>query len=128
MYAATRPGNEIEQSGGFVAAYKIIDDGALKFLNKQSSNGLDPCHIDVSADGKFVATATYGGGTTSLYPVNNDGSLQPASSVIVNNGSGPDKSRQDKPHAHSIKFSPFGTQVFSADLGTDQLKYLLSRK
>ena len=121
LYVATRPGNAIEPSGGFVIAYKINEDGSLKFLNKQVSNGLEPCHVDVSADGKLVATATYGGGTTSLYPVNEDGSIQPASSVIINQGSGPDKSRQDKPHAHSIKFSPFGNQVFSADLGTDQL-------
>ena len=30
------------------------------------------------------------------------------------------KSRQAAPHAHSIKFSPFGAEVFSADLGTDK--------
>lgn len=121
LYVATRSSDAIEPSGGFVVAYSINDDGSLKFLNKQVSNGVEPCHVDVSADGKFVATATYGGGTTSVYPVNKDGSIQPASSVIVNKGSGPDKSRQDKPHAHSIKFAPFGDQVFSADLGTDQV-------
>ena len=121
LYAATRASNKIEPSGGFMSAYKINNDGSLEFLNKQISNGLDPCHVDVSPDGKFVATATYGGGTTSLYEVNEDGSLQAASSVIVNQGSGFDKSRQAAPHAHSIKFSPFNNQVFSADLGTDQL-------
>lgn len=129
LYVVTRANRAVEPSGGFVVAYKISDDGSIQFINKQVANGADPCHVDVSADGKFVAIATYGGGTTSLYPVNSDGSLQPASSVIVNAGSGPDKARQEKPHAHSIKFSPFGNQVFSADLGTDQLNiYYLENK
>ena len=110
----------VEKSGGFVSAYKIGEDGTLKFLNKQISNGSQPCHVDVSPDGKFVAIATYGGGTTSLYPVNGDGSLMNATSIIVNQGKKSDNSRQTVPHAHSIKFSPFTKQVFSADLGTDQ--------
>ncbi|MEN8117871.1 MAG: lactonase family protein [Bacteroidota bacterium] len=116
---ATTP--TVENTGGFVHAYKVGKDGDLHFLNKQVSNGNGPCHVDVSADGKHVAIATYGGGTTSLYPVKLDGTLEPASSVIVNKGSGPNKARQSEPHAHSIKFSPYDNQVFSADLGTDRL-------
>jgi 6-phosphogluconolactonase len=121
LYVVTRPAVEIEKSGGYVSAYRIQKDGSLQFLNKQVSHGADPCHVDVSPDGDFVAIATYGGGTTSLYPVKTDGSLQPASTTIVHQGSGADKSRQSAPHAHSVKFSPFSSAVFSADLGTDQL-------
>ncbi|MCY1722551.1 lactonase family protein [Prolixibacteraceae bacterium Z1-6] len=121
LYVATRVPAEVERSGGYICAYKVGENGNLKFLNKQVSNGNDPCHVDVSPDGKFVAIATYGGGTTSLYPVNEDGSLAGATTVIENSGSGPDKARQSVPHAHSIRFSPFENEVFSADLGTDQL-------
>lgn len=121
LYVANRAPKEIEPSGGFVSAYEIGKNGTLKFLNKQLSHGADPCHVDVSADGKFVAVANYGGGTTSLFPVNENGSLLPASSIIKNEGSSVNQSRQTKPFAHSIKFSPFGNRVFSADLGTDQL-------
>jgi len=121
LYVANRAPKEIEPTGGFISAYEIGKNGNLKFLNKQLSHGADPCHVDVSKDGKFVAIANYGGGTTALYPVNENGGLKAASSVIVNEGSSVDKSRQNKPYAHSIKFSPFTNQVFSADLGTDQL-------
>jgi 6-phosphogluconolactonase len=121
LYVATRAANVIEPSGGFVSAYKIGTDGSIYFLNKQVSNGQDPCHVDVSPDGKFVAVANYGSGTTSLFPVEANGSLAPASSVIANEGSGPDVQRQSSPHAHSIKFEASGKLVFSADLGTDQL-------
>eukprot|EP00764_Aduncisulcus_paluster_P009190 gnl/Carplike_NY0171/3032_a4077_278.p1 GENE.gnl/Carplike_NY0171/3032_a4077_278~~gnl/Carplike_NY0171/3032_a4077_278.p1 ORF type:complete len:296 (-),score=12.22 gnl/Carplike_NY0171/3032_a4077_278:227-1114(-) len=121
LYVVGRADDEIEKSGGYVYAYKIEKSGDISFLNKQISHGKDPCHVDVSPDGNFIAIANYTSGTTALYPVNGDGSLEPATSVIQNEGSGPDKSRQASPHAHSIKFSPFNNRVFSADLGTDHL-------
>ena len=110
-----------ESSEGYVLAFEILGNGKLRFINKQFSNGDGPCFVDVSNDGKWVAVANYGGGTVSLFPVEENGALQPASSVIVNKGSGPDKSRQEKPHAHSARFSPFSNTVFSADLGTDHV-------
>ncbi len=121
LYVANRAPKEIESTGGYVSAYEIGSKGNLRFLNKQLSHGADPCHVDVSPDDKFVAVANYGGGSTALFPLTGNGRLQQASSVIVNEGSGIDKSRQTKPFAHSIKFSPFSNHVFSADLGTDQL-------
>lgn len=110
-----------ENQEGYVEAFQIDKNGKLIFINKQISNGSGPCQVDVSGDGKFVAVANYGGGSTALFKVAENGSLLPACSVIKNSGSGVNKSRQNKPHAHSIKFSPFNNQVFSADLGTDQL-------
>ncbi len=121
LYVVTRVPGNVEKTGGYVSAYETDENANLHFINKQSSNGEDPCFVDVSGDGKYVAIATYGSGTTSLYPVQQNGGLLPATSVIVNEGSGFDKSRQASPHAHSIKFSPFNSMVFSADLGTDQL-------
>jgi 6-phosphogluconolactonase len=120
LYAVTRSSEKIEKSGGFIQAYKIDQNGNLEFLNKQISNGSGPCHVDVSPDGNYAAIATYGDGTTSLYKIKKDGNVSTASSTIINEGSGP-TSRQAAPHAHSIKFSKNGKQVFSADLGTDQL-------
>ncbi|MEE4285804.1 MAG: lactonase family protein, partial [Mariniphaga sp.] len=120
LYAVTRPPEKIEKSGGYIQAYKITNNGDLEFLNKQVSHGSDPCHVDVSPNGNFAAIATYGGGTTSFYRINDDGKVSPASSTIINEGSGPTP-RQSAPHAHSIKFSKDGKQAFSADLGTDQL-------
>lgn len=117
LYAVSEAGDK----GSFVYAYKVDDDKNLTLLNKQSSNGNGPCYVDVSGDGKFVAAATYGGGTTSLYPVMKNGALKKASTVMVNEGSNVNEKRQNKPHAHSIKFSPYNNLIFSADLGTDHL-------
>jgi 6-phosphogluconolactonase len=110
-----------ESTDGYVLAFEIAEKGKLKFINKQFSNGAGPCFVEVSADGKWVGVANYGGGTVSLYPVDSKGTLLPATSVIINQGSGADKVRQAVPRAHSVRFSPFSNTVFSADLGTDQL-------
>lgn len=129
LYSVNRAPKNVESAGGYVTAYEINKNGSLKFLNKQLSHGSGPCHIDVSGDGKFVAIATYGGGTVSLYPVAKNGRLAEATTVVQNQGSGANKRRQEAPHAHCVKFSPYNNQVFNADLGTDQLNvFLLKNK
>lgn len=121
LYVVNRATVQVEPTGGFIVAFRINDNGSLSFLNKQPSYGADPCYVDVSTDGKFAAIANYGGGTVALYPVDENGKLLPATSVVQHRGSGPNTARQGAPHAHSIRFSPFSSQLFSADLGTDQL-------
>lgn len=120
LYAVSRTTPEIEPSGGYVVAYKVNEDGGLHYINRQVSNGAGSCHVDVSPDRKYVAIATYRGGTTSVYPVHEDGSLAKALAVVQNKGKSIHPN-QDKPHAHSIKFSRKEPSIFSADLGTDQL-------
>ncbi|HYQ58400.1 MAG TPA: lactonase family protein [Draconibacterium sp.] len=120
LYAVSRRNSEKEAADGFVIAYRIGENGELNFLNKQPANGSGSCYVDVSPDGKYVAIATYGGGTTSVYPLNDDGSLRQAIAVVQNTGKGIHLS-QEKPHAHSIRFSKTEPIIFSTDLGTDQL-------
>jgi 6-phosphogluconolactonase len=120
LYAVSRTTKEVEKSGGFIVSYKIGTNGTLKFVNKQISNGAAPCHVDVSPDGNYAAIATYSGGTTSVYPINDNGSLQPASCIIDNKLELVENSGVVS-HAHSIKFSRFDGKVYSADLGTDHL-------
>lgn len=127
LYAVTRPSGKAGKNSGNIEAFRIDSNGNPEFLNRQDSHGADPCHIDISHDDRYVAIATYGGGTTSLYEITKEGKLSIATSTIINEGSGPDR-RQDKPHAHSIKFSPNGKQVFSADLGTDNLNIFNFKK
>ncbi len=121
LYAASRSPRSVDPLGGSVLAYHIGENGDLLFLNKQTSHGEDPCYVDISGDGSQVAVANYGGGSVALYPVRDDGSLLPASSVVHHQGSGLDKSRQSRPYAHSIRFSSKGNLVYAADLGADKL-------
>ena len=121
LYVVTRPRPEVDPLGGSVAAYRINRQGGIEFINKQTSHGNGPCYVDISADGKWVAVANYGGGSVAVYPVGEGGALMPATGIVKHKGSGPDKARQNEPHAHSIVFSGDGNTLYAADLGTDQL-------
>ncbi|MBE7176767.1 MAG: lactonase family protein [Mucilaginibacter polytrichastri] len=105
---------------GGVTAFAYDGSAKLTKLNTQSSNGDAPCHVNISADGKFVVVSNYSGGNFSVYPVKTDGSLGEAVQTIQHFGSGPDKSRQEKPHVHQSVFSPDGKYLFVNDLGLDK--------
>lgn len=115
--------NEVSRNqSGYVAAYAFDKtNGRLRFLNRQSSGSENPCHVSVTKDGKWVTTANYTGGSLAVFPVNNDGSLQPFAQHIVHTGKGANPQRQEKPHVHSTFFSPDEKYLFTPDLGLDQV-------
>jgi 6-phosphogluconolactonase len=95
--------------------------GKLTPLSTVSSVGSGPCHLNVDKTGKFVVVANYGGGSTAVLPVREDGKLGEASSFIQHKGSSVNKSRQEGPHAHSANISPDNRFAIVADLGLDKL-------
>lgn len=110
------------QKSGAVSAFSIDrKTGSLSFLNKQSSRGGAPCHISVSRDGKFVLVANYVGGNVAVLPVKADGSLGPAVDLEQHAGTGPDKTRQEAAHAHSIMLDAENKYAFVNDLGIDRI-------
>lgn len=110
------------QPGGGVSAFAIHPQtGALRLLNQQLSGGADPCHISVVGGGRAVVVANYTGGSLSLLPIAEDGSLQPAAALIQHNGSGKDPRRQEGPHVHSVNLDPSNRFIITADLGLDKL-------
>ncbi|WP_091396115.1 lactonase family protein [Flavobacterium noncentrifugens] len=93
--------------------------GRLDLLNKQSSEGADPCYI-INAD-QNVISANYSGGTISIFKKNPDGSLAKAAQVIKHEGSSINKQRQESAHVHMVQFSPDKKFVLANDLGTDRI-------
>lgn len=94
-------------------------NGVLSFINSQATTSQGPCHVTLSKDSKFAFSANYGGGSLSVFPINSDGSLAPVSQLIKHTGRSINKSRQKDPHVHSTNFSPDGSILYVADLGTD---------
>jgi 6-phosphogluconolactonase len=112
-----------EGRGGSVTAFAIdAATGKLKQLNSVSSKGSSPCHLNVDKTGKNLLVVNYGNGSTSVFPINDDGSLKEASTTIQHQGSSTDKSRQQGPHAHSVNMSPDNRFAIVADLGLDEVK------
>lgn len=108
--------------GGAVSAFAIdAKTGALKFLNQVPTRGAGPCHISLDKSGAFVLVANYDGGSIASFPVHDDGSLGTASGFVQHSGTGPNKERQEGPHAHWIGTSPDNRFALAVDLGLDQV-------
>ena len=115
LYAA------IEDGGGSVGAFAVGAGGKLTALNQQPAGGGGTCHIWVDATGRNVLAANYGGGSIVCFKTNADGSLGARSAFVQFEGTGPDKRRQEKPHAHAIYTDPANQFVYACDLGTDSV-------
>ena len=98
--------------------------GKLTFINKQASGGDDPCYISVDHGRKWAIVANYGGGNYSALPIQANGSLAPATETIQDQGTGPNKARQEKAHVHSTIFEPNERLLAVCDLGTDKITLL----
>jgi 6-phosphogluconolactonase len=122
LYAA----NEVEKyngrATGTVSAFAIArDTGALTRLGEQPSEGGAPCFVSVDRRGRVVLVANYVGGSVALLPIQPDGALAPATSVVQHQGSGPIADRQSAPHAHCIVADPSNRFALAADLGADRV-------
>jgi 6-phosphogluconolactonase len=122
LYAVGEVADFQKQKTGAVSAFAIDEKtGKLNFLNAVASGGRGPCHVMVDRTGKTVMVANYGEGSCASCPLDADGKLQKAATVIQHKGSSVNKSRQEGPHAHSINVSPDNRFAFCADLGLDQV-------
>jgi 6-phosphogluconolactonase len=122
LYAVNEIGNFNGGTGGAVSAFAIdAKTGALKFLNQVPTRGAGPCHLSLDKTGNYVLVANYDGGSIASFPVHDDGTLGTASGFVQHSGSGPDKERQEGPHAHWIGTSPDNRFALAADLGLDQV-------
>jgi len=118
--------NELEKyegkASGAVSAFTIASKtGALTKRNEQPSEGGAPCYVSVDRTGKVVLVANYVGGNVALLPVQTDGTLARASYVDQHKGTGPNRERQEAPHAHCIVAHPSNRFALAADLGVDRV-------
>jgi len=122
LYAVNEIANFNGGTGGAVSAFAIdAKTGALKFLNQVPTRGAGPCHVSLDKTGNYVLVANYDGGSIASFPVHDDGTLGTAAGFVQHSGSGPDKERQEGPHAHWIGTSPDNRFALAADLGLDQV-------
>ncbi len=122
LYAVNEIGNFNGGVSGAVSAFAIdAKTGTLKFLNQVATHGAGPCHISLDKNGSFVLVANYDGGSIVSFPVRDDGMLGTAAGFVQHSGSGPNKERQEGPHAHWIATSPDNRFALAVDLGLDEV-------
>jgi 6-phosphogluconolactonase len=121
LYACGIPNNLFPDESGSVAAFNIGGDHGLKFLGEASSGGKGTCHLAIDATGKTVAIANYGDGSLSTVKLDDSGLPTASATVIKHSGDGPNKPRQDGPHAHGVYFDKANKHLFVPDLGLDRV-------
>jgi 6-phosphogluconolactonase len=105
-----------------VVSYRIDGAGTLAKMNSQPIGDGGAAHLAADRTGKVLLSAQYGGGSTALFTLSDDGSIGPRKKLIKHQGgSGVVPERQDAPHAHWVGTSPDNRFAFVPDLGLDQV-------
>ena len=122
LYAVNELGTFGGSPTGAVSAFAIEPtSGSLTLLGQQASGGRDPCHLAVDRRGGNVLVANYTSGSVSVLPIDAGGRLQPASTVVQHEGTGPDRARQEGPHAHGVALDGAERFALATDLGADRI-------
>ena len=118
LYAVNESGKSSK-----VSAFRLDPrSGKLTLLGQVPSLGEDPCYIALDKSGKYVLVANYTSGSIAVFPILEDGRLGGQTAFVEHNGvTGPNKERQEAPHAHWIAPSPDNRFLLAADLGLDEV-------
>lgn len=115
----------VNESGkaSFVTSFSLdAKTGKLTQLNQVPALGEDPCYIAFDKTGKYILVANYTSGTLAVFPILSDGKIGDKTALNQDNGKlGPNKERQEGPHAHWIETSADNRYALAADLGLDQI-------
>ena len=118
FYAANESGKN-----SMVSAFTIdAHSGKLTLLNQVPALGEDPCYLSFDKTDKYLFVANYTSGNVVVFPIGADGKLGAATANVRDEGIlGPNKERQDGPHAHWVAASRGNRFVYVADLGLDKV-------
>jgi len=120
-----------EWNEGTVSVYDIdAENGALTYVNKVVTRGGVAAQVTVDRSDGFVTCVNYAFKPPSERPNRAavvfrrqpDGELSRAVAEVGLSGTGPDVDRQDRSHAHCLRFSRDNTLALVADLGTDRVE------
>ncbi len=113
----------VSESEAMAAAFEVAADRArlVPLQNAQPAGGRAPCHLAVDRSDRVLLVANYHTGIVASLPLNSDGTLRPAASVIQHTGHSVNPERQSSPHVHCVTVSPDNCFVLVCDLGLDRI-------
>ena len=110
-----------ELEGQPVVAAIDISGNQAKKINSQEIGGGDSCYVTPDRSGKMLISAQYGGSTVAVFPIGEDGSIQPRSQLITHVGASKVHPNQQAAHPHYVGISPDNRFAFVCDLGIDKI-------
>lgn len=91
-------------------------------MNRSFTVDAPTCHIQRDSGSNHIVVASYHGGRIALVALTTDGRIGEQLDVQQHEGHGPNAERQEKPHPHSVFFSPDERYLFVPDLGIDRIR------
>jgi 6-phosphogluconolactonase len=119
--------NAVANASATVTSFLVNPaNGALTEINQITSDGAGPCYISLDATGEAAYVANYVGSTIATYRILPNGALSNPIERLDYKESrfgkrGPNPTRQDVPHPHSVHLSPDNRFLLVSDLGSDEI-------
>lgn len=120
VYAISETAKEGERIGEIVG-FDVDAAGKLSQLNREATIRPSSSHIQLDRSGRFAVVSGYHGGNVGLVEIQADGTVGRLVDERQHEGQGADPVRQDRPHPHSVAFSPDNRFALVADLGLDRV-------
>ena len=123
LFVANRVRRYQNRPSGSVESYGIDQrTGELKMISRRplALSAVEPEHIAVSPDGRFLVVCATAGGAYNLLPILTGGSLGNVTILRKETGSSVRAGWQDSAHPQQVTFDGHG-RLLSSDLGADRL-------
>ena len=111
------------KNAGNVSSFEFQPQNkSLTFINSQKSGGENPVYLTTHKNGKWLVNGNYTEGSVSVYPISENGIINPMVQNFQFSEGSINKERQDRSHIHATVFSPNFDYVFLPDLGSDKIR------
>lgn len=107
-----------------VAAFKMLPNGDLSYMNTKPIGGMRGCHMCVDKGRRFVFVAGFHDGRVSMIKLKKDGSLSGVADGVFHRGHAISSSerRLDHPKVSSVCLTPDEKYLCATDYGLNQMK------
>ncbi|MCS3532237.1 lactonase family protein [Chryseobacterium sp. JUb7] len=111
------------KNAGSVSSFEFDrKNKTLNFINKQKSGGENPVYLTAHKNGKWLVNGNYTEGSVSVYPISENGNIEPYIQNFQFSEGSVNPGRQERAHIHSTVFSPDFDYIFFPDLGADKIR------
>jgi 6-phosphogluconolactonase (cycloisomerase 2 family) len=105
-----------------VTSLAIEPDGRLHVLDHRPTRGMNPVHLELSADGRYLVVANYATGSLSSIGMAEDGALGDVVDTLRLNGRpGPHRVEQEGSHPHHVARWQGSNLFVVPDKGLDRI-------
>jgi 6-phosphogluconolactonase len=112
---------------GRVLSWGLTAGGARLLADVSAGpDELEPCHVAVDPQGRFIGVANYTSSEIVLWPLSEAGVIEGDPTRVRLTGSGPDGERQEAAHPHQIHLTDNGAscRMHVVDLGADVIRVM----